>query len=87
MIKCPPLNPPNVAHNFTRHVDECPDYRVNFVQFRYCWDWGTSPLYGLSWVLIVYKHNVNAFGTEQSVCNIVDDRFSGVFVRWVPLYM
>ena len=25
-------------------VDECPHYRVNFVQFRCCWDWRMTPM-------------------------------------------
>ena len=25
-------------------VDECPHYQVNFVQFRYCWDWRMTPM-------------------------------------------
>ena len=55
-------------------VDECPDNR--FAQFIYCWDW-EKPVHILGG-LIVHKHNyVNAFGTKQSVHNIVDDRFSG----------
>ena len=28
-------------------VDERLHYQVNFVQFRYCWDWGACPLYGI----------------------------------------
>ena len=31
-----PLNTPNVAHNFTKALDEAPNYRENFVQFRCC---------------------------------------------------
>ena len=56
-----PLNPPNVACNLAKTVDECSDYRVKFVQFRYCWDWGISSLYGIRGFphfrsLIVHKH-------------------------------
>ena len=33
--------------------------------------------------LIVHKHTyVNAFRTKQRAYNIVDGRFSGVYVRW-----
>ena len=55
------LNPPSLAHNLTKAVHECPDYRVSLVWFRYCWDWRTCTLYGIwgvriSEVLIVHKY-------------------------------
>ena len=54
---------------------------MNLVQFRYCWDWGTYPLYRIQWFphLIVHKH-VNALGTKRSVRSIVNGHFSGVSV-------
>ena len=56
---------------------------MKFVQFRYCWDWGTCPLYGIRGFPhfrgfdSTQTHKVNT----QSVSNIVDGRFSGVFAR------
>ena len=35
-------------------VDKRLHYRVNFVQFRYCWDWGTCPLYGI-WSFLHFR--------------------------------
>ena len=40
-------DPPNVVQNFTKVVEECSGYGVDFVQFRHCWDWGSCPLYGM----------------------------------------
>ena len=40
-----PLNPPEVAHNLTKAVNQRPDYRGNFVYrgvVQYCWDWNTG---------------------------------------------
>ena len=57
-------------------VEKRPHYRVNSVQFGYCWDWGTSPLYGI-WRFTHFRGfgctqtHVNAFGTEQTVLIIV----------------
>ena len=34
----------NLAGNLTKMVDK---RQVDFVQFRYWWDWGTCPLYGI----------------------------------------
>ena len=73
-------------HNFTKVVDERLDYQVNCVQFRYSWDWGTCPLYGI-WGFPHFrgfdytKTYVNAFRTKLSVCSLVDGCFSGVSVR------
>ena len=62
-------------------VDEHLHYQVNFVQFRYCWDWGICPLYGIQGFphfrgLSAYTQAYgNAFETKICVCNIVDGHF------------
>ena len=78
------LNPLNVMRTFMKTVDECPDYRVNFMQFRYCRTGEPVSFieyFHISEVLIVHKH-VNVFGTKQSVRNIVDGCFSELSVSW-----
>ena len=68
-------------------VDEHPDYRVNFAQFNTVGTWEACQGYGI-WrfphfrsfdCTLTYMY-VNAFGTKQSVRNIVDGCFSGVSV-------
>ena len=54
-------------------VDECPHYRVNFVQFRCCWDWRSCRLYGIrrfphSSDFDHTQTDVNTLGTKQSIC-------------------
>ena len=78
------MNSLNVAHNFVKTGDERLDYRVNFVEFKYCWDWRSCPLYGIQ----VFPHfgcmqtYVNAFGTLQtSICNTVESHFLGLSIR------
>ena len=74
--------------NFTKAVDKHPDYGVNFVQFRYCLDWKTCPLYGIRGFLhfrgfdCTQTYVTTFSGTKQSVHNIVYVCFSGVSVRW-----
>ena len=58
---------------------------MKFVQFRYCWDWGTCPIYEMwefccSGVVIINKL-VNAFRSKQSVTNTIEGCFPGVFIR------
>ena len=75
-------------HRMWHTILQCPDYRVNLLYSS-----GTvgtkEPVhfteYGgfrTSGVFIVHKHMLNAFGTKQSVRNIVDGHFSGVYVEW-----
>ena len=64
-----------MAHNFTKVIDKHLDYSLGAVgsgepvRFMEYGGFNCTQTY------------VNTFGTEQSVCNIVDDRFSGVSVR------
>ena len=62
-----------------------------FVQFRCCWDCGTCPPYGIQGFphfrgFDCTQTYVIAFGTEQSVCNIVDGCYSGVSICKVGFY-
>ena len=62
------MSPPNVVHNFMEVVDECPDYWVNFVQFRYCWNYVRFTKYGsfhISGVLII--QNTRYTCTQTSI--------------------
>ena len=54
-------------------VDECPHYWVNFVQFRYCWDWRSCQCYGIrrfphSSGFDHAQTDVNTLGTKRSIC-------------------